>query len=104
MAVVLWRLDPGLFRWNDGLTAPLSQERSQGVTVVGLVGQEGTGLCLRDETRCRDEIVSLPLGDLERQGQTEGVHNQVDLGRQATTWKAASYAIGSRPPFPPAPC
>ena len=50
----------------------------------------------------RQDVVTLALGDLERERQSERIDDQVDLRRQAPP--RSTDAVRRRPPFPPAAC
>jgi len=89
-------------RWNHGDCVHLAQLGADGIGVVGLVGKEASRGAPRNQLRCGLRIVALAFGDLKRKGQSQGVDDQVNLGRRPTARAADRLLLG--PPFPPAAC
>ena len=100
---IMW--DGDLAPWVAGdhrLGPHAGDQSSQGVAVIGLVGDDGRALVSVKQGWRLDDIAALAGGDDEAQGTAQRVRQHVDLGGQSASGTPQRLILG--PPFPLAAC
>ena len=83
---------------DDGGDAAIAQVGEDGVSVVALVAQQHLGLRagLGHDRRVALDVGDLAAGEDHRDGQTQAVGLQMDLGREATARAAKIFILSAR--------